>query len=97
MHKIKVRNLKRNEVGKFDPEIAGWRNPYKAVIKFDDLLKLPELAHYDGTDDCWILTATEYEALTSGKNLSVPETVLDRLEGFGMQLADYIKSLRTKG
>ena len=73
MHKIKVRNLKRNEVGKFDPEIAGWRNPYKAVIKFDDLLKLPELAHYDGTDDCWILTATEYEALTSGKNWLMPE------------------------
>jgi len=46
----------------------------------------------------WSITmsVSEYEALTSGKNYTVPDVVLDRLEGFGMQLADYIKSLRTE-
>jgi hypothetical protein len=73
MHKIKVRNLKRNEVGKFDPDVSDWRNPYKAVIKFEDLLRLPELAHYDGLDDAVIMTLAEYEALTSGKNWLMPE------------------------
>ncbi len=88
MHKIKVRNLKRNEVGKFDPEISDWRNPYKAVIKFEDTKKLPELAHYDGIDDGWIMTNEEYEALTSGKFIAVSAKFMEYISLLGTVVED---------
>lgn len=92
MHKIKVRNLKRNEVGKFDPDVSDWRNPYKAVIKFEDLIKLPELAHYDGSDDCVIMTNAEYGALTSGKNYLVPSEIVEGLKTVSHMTLDLLRS-----
>jgi len=102
MHYVTIVGVGTNEVPKFDADKAEWMNPAKGKIKWDETVDITEAGVYNncGTGKkpkAVIMSQAEYEALTSGKNLSVPETVLDRLEGFGMQLADYIKSLRTEG
>lgn len=74
MHKIKARKINRNESGKFNGDTGLMENPIKGIMKFDDTLPLTEVAHYDGLDDCWILTNAEKEALTSGKNWLMPES-----------------------
>ena len=74
MHKVKTRNVKRNEGGKFNGDTGLMENPCKGVIKFEESLPLTDVAHYDGLDDCWILTNAEKEALTSGKNWLMPES-----------------------
>ncbi len=72
MHKVKSRKINRNESGKFNGDTGLMENPIKGIIKFDDTLPLTQVAHYDGMDDCWIMTNEEKEALTSGKNLMIP-------------------------
>lgn len=73
MHKVKARKINRNESGKFNGDTGLMENPIKGIIKFDDTLPLTQVAHYDGMDNCWIMTNEEKETLTSGKNWLMPE------------------------
>ena len=86
MHRVKCRNVKRNEGGKFNGDTGLMENPCKGVIKFAETEPLTKVAHYDGMDDCWVMTNEEKEALTSGKNMLVSFEFMQRLLTLGESL-----------
>ncbi len=91
MHKIKARSIKRNEGGKFNGDTGLMENPCKGVMKFDESESLTGVAHYDGMDDCWIMTNAEKEALISGKSWLLPDSTRQALKILHTQILDLLE------
>lgn len=75
------------------PEGKKLKVRYLKLSYYCTIAEFPDALQWDGAD----MFISKIDPSLTGEvkeGSVVPDHILDRLEGFGMQLADYIKSLR---
>ena len=78
----------------FDAEIGDMVSQVKATVRFSCPVTSAGIYH---ERDIIILTPEEYEALTTGKNYLVPQSVIEGLKTVSHMTLDLLKSCETTG
>ena len=95
MHKVKIVGVRTLETGKFSGESAEMENPCKATVKWNNNVKITEAGIYNNTD-VYILTESEYQALTEGKDYLIPEHVRQGLKTVATAMLDLLSDEEVK-
>ena len=95
MQKIRITGVRTLETGKFDADKAEYCNPPKATIKWSETTPLTEAAIYNNTE-AYLLTESEYQALTEGKDYLMPEHVKQGLKMVATTILDLLSDEEVK-
>jgi hypothetical protein len=87
MHKVYLKSVRSLE-DKFDKEKADWIEENVATIRFDNI-PFEEAARYN-KKQVVILTVSEYEALTEGKDWLMPEEIKQRFKTLMAAMMDLL-------
>ncbi len=95
MTKVRVIGVRTLETSKFDGESGLMSNPPKATIKWSETTPLTEATIFNNTE-AWLLTDTEKQALTEGKNYLMPEHVRQGLRTVATTILDLLSDEEVK-
>lgn len=96
MHKVRISGVRTLEAAKFNGDTGEMENPSKGTIKWGQTVPLTEAALYNNTES-WLLTDAEFQALTGGKNYSVPVSFIHGLKNIMSIGVDMLNEAENQG